>query len=367
MNIKNLFLNKFDNFLLEEHDFFKNYKKIYLVNFLQLLKKNYPQLNIDKEIKYLISDFYDSLFLNPSFKNGKFSPLIDIKDFLLINDIDIKLLNKTFLLLINNYIKHIFPSSNLEKLKTLTLFLDFYYKFMHTHIHEIEKRNIPFTFPAELEKIYYTKAHLILFGVYKGIPISNKTQIINLDEDKNSIEVKANNYQIVASKFQKDIYLLEPNTNKTFKAYVKDIVSYKKILILSNIKEIRRESLKRNYIRVQPKNTIYAHIGINQKIYTGKIYDISIKGVSIISEKELNLNINETASIKFKLPISNNFLFNFIAELRSISHFDEFYRYHFYFEPTPSEEVKLEKYISKREKEIISELTKYLNEEFIDI
>jgi len=366
MNIKNLFLTKFDNFLLEENNFFKNYKKIYLINFLQLLKKNYPQFNIDEETKNLISDFYDSLFLNPSFKNGNFSHLIEMKDFLSINNIDINILNKTYLLILNNYIKHIFPSSNLEKIKTLTLLLDFYDKFMKTHIYEIEKRNISYKLPEVLEKIYSKKLNLILFGVYKGIPISNKTKIIKIHKNKNLIEVKANHYQIIASKFQKDIYLLDSNTNKTFKAYVKDIIAYKSILLLSDIKEIKRESLKRNYIRVQPKSTLYATISINQKVHTGKIYDLSIKGISIISEKELNLNINETVLIKFKLPTNDKFLFNFTAELRSISYFDNFYRYHFYFEPTPSEEEKLEKYITKREKEIISELTKYLNEEFID-
>jgi len=365
-NVKNIFINQFSTFLLSEEKFFKNYKKIFLINFLRLLQKNYPQLNINKETKQLISEFYNFLFITPSFKNGNFTPLTKIKNFLSINKIDTEIINKIFLLMINNYIKYIFPSSNLEKLKTLTLLLDFYNKFLTIHIKEIETENLTNKIPPYIENIYKNNSKLILFGVYKGIPISNKTKILSLKKDENTIQVEANNYQLIASKFQKDIYLLDSKTNQTFKAYIKDAILHKKNLILTEIKEIKRDSLKRNYIRVQPQNTIYSTIVVNNQEYTAQIYDLSIKGISLLSQKYINLNINETALIRFKLPNDKNFVFEFTAELRSISHFNKFYRYHFYFEPTPSEEAKLEKYITKREKEIISELTKYLNEKFID-
>ena len=68
-NVKNIFINQFSTFLLSEEKFFKN-KKIFLINFLRLLQKNYPQLNINKETKQLISEFYNFLFITPSFKNG---------------------------------------------------------------------------------------------------------------------------------------------------------------------------------------------------------------------------------------------------------------------------------------------------------
>jgi len=367
MNSKNLFLNKFQNFLLNENTFFKNYKKIYIFNFLQLLKKTYPQITVNEDIKKTISNFYNSLFINPSFKNGNFNHLIQMKNFLIKNKIDNTLLNKTFLLITNSYIKHIFSTSDLEKLKIFILLLDFYDKFITINLKDIKKGISSNTIPIILEKIYKTKSPIILFGVYKSIPISNKTKITSLNLDKNTIQVKANNYQLIASKFQKEIYLLDSKTSKTFKAYVKDIILYKKNLILTDIKEIKRNAIKRNYIRVQPKNTIYTSLQANNKIYSGKIYDLSVKGISVVCQKEIDLNINETSIIKFKLPINDNFLFNFTAELRSISHFDEFYRYHFYFEPTPKEEIKLEKYITKREKEIIFELTKYINQEFIEL
>ena len=364
MNTKNLFLEKFYGFILDEEKFFKNYKKIYIVNFLQILKRNYPQITITKNIKILISSFYESLFINPALKTGNFKPLIDLKQFLIEERIDKKILNKTFLLLSNHYIKHIFPSSELEKLKTLVILLDFYIDFIDSHIKE---EPITTTIPYSLEKLYKSEATLILFGVYKGIPISNKTKIISINKTNGTIMVNANNYQLIASKFQKEIYLLDIKTNKTFKACVKDIILYKKILILSDIKEIKRNALKRNYIRVQPKEDIKAIISINNHNFYEKIYDLSVKGVSIISEESLPININDIVNVKFKLFTTKETIFNFSAELRSISKYDNFYRYHFYFEPTPAEEVELERYITRREKEIIFELTEYLNNEFIEL
>ena len=364
MNTKNLFLEKFYGFIVDEEKFFKNYKKIYVVNFLQILKRNYPQIVLTKKTKSLISSFYESLFINPALKTGNFIPLIKMKQFLMEERINEKILNKTFLLLSNHYIKYIFSSSELEKLKTLIILLDFYVQFINSHIKE---EPITSRIPSFIEKLYKSETSLILFGVYKGIPISNKTKIISLNKNNETIMVNANNYQLIASKFQKEIYLLDIKTNKTFKAYVKDIIPYKKILVLSDIKEIKRSALKRNYIRVQPKEDIKAIISLNNHNFYGKIYDLSVKGVSIISEESLPININDIVNIKFKLFTNKETIFNFSSELRSISKYDNFYRYHFYFEPTPSEEGELEKYITRREKEIISELTEYLNNEFIEL
>ncbi len=363
MNTKNLFLEKFYFFLLNESKFFKENKKLYIINFLQLLKKNYPQLIINEDTKELIGNFYDSLFINPALKSGNFKYLLEMKEFLTLNRIDNKILNKTFLLIANHYIKYIFAQSDIEKLKILSLLIDFYQKFIESHIKE---EHILERVPLFLEKLYKSNSTLILFGVYKGIPISNKSKIIEIDKEKNTVLVSANNYQLIAAKFQKEIYLLDTKTNKTFKAYVKDIITYKKTLLLSDIKEIQRDALKRNYIRVQPKQTVNSVIIVNKHNYTGKIYDISVKGVSIISEKNIPLNINDIATVKFKLFTDKEVIFNFSAELRSISKLDDYYRYHFYFEPTPSEEAELEKYITRREKEIIFELTNYLNKEFIE-
>ena len=357
MNKKNLSLKKFDTFLNEEKEFFKTYKKIYIINFVKLIKKNYPQIKIKEEIQKVISNFYDTLFLNPAFKNNDFKYLIKMKDFFQENNLKKDLINKTFLLLVNNYIKYIFQSSNLKKLKILIYLLDFYYDFLNVQIkEEITISKIP-TF---LKELYENKSTIVLFSVYKGIPISNQTKIISVNQ--NSIDVNANRHQLIASKFQKEIYLLHMPSNKTFKAYIQKTILPKKILTLSNIEQIERSALKRNNIRVQPKEKIKANVIINGTQFTGDIYDISINGISIIYKKALPVNINDIALIKFKLEK----IFSFYSELKSISNYNNFYRYHFYFEPSSPEDAELARYIAKREQEIIQELTEYLNREFID-
>ncbi len=358
MNKKNLFLEKFDSFLYEENEFFKKYQKNYITNFLKLIKKNYPQLTINTEIKNKISNFYSSLFLNPAFKTENFKHLIEMKDFFQENSIKSNILNKSFLLIANHYIKHIFPSSNLNKLKILTLLLDFYYNFLNV---QIKEETLTFKIPEILKNLYKNKNLLFLFSVYKGIPISNKTRIISIN--KNTITVNANRHQLIASKFQKEIYLVDISSNKTFKAYINDTDLSKKTLTLSNIEEIKRSALKRNNIRVQPKENIIANVIINGTKFKGKIYDLSINGISILYEKAIPANINDIALIEFKLNKS----FSFYSELKSISNYNDNYRYHFYFEPSPPEDSELSRYIAKREKEIICELNDYLNKEFIEL
>ena len=360
-NAKNLFLEKFYKFLNNEKHFFAYYKKYFIVNFLQLLKKNYPQIKIKKSTKEMCSDFYEALFINPSFKTENFKPIIEIKNFLKENNINTDILNKTFLLMCNSFIKNIFPYAEMEKLKNLTILLDFYHKFLSSQINEnLNSQSIP----PLIIKIFNQKSNIFLFGVYKGVPLSTKTKIVSVDNAQ--ITLRANNYQLIASNFQKEIYLLDLKTNKTFKAFIKDSNFYEKTLVLSDIKEIKRTSLKRNYIRVQPKETINATISVN-KSYSATIYDISLKGISIITKNSIPIQIGETALIEFNLEINGKIEhFAFSSELRSISKYNKKYRYHFYFEPSLTEENRLEKYITKREKEIISELNEYLNKEFIE-
>ena len=360
MNNSNFFKSNFLNFLVNESSFFKKNKKKFVVSFCELVKKYYPQVEIPiKEVEI----FYDNLFLEPYLKTENFSPIINFLNYLTQKHIEFEIINKTFLLLVNQYIKYIFSTSDIERLKKFTLLIDFYSENLKTHIESIHfSKNLP----KEIYKIFKEQRTIYVFGVYKGVPISNPSKILSIDKDTNTIKVNANSYQIVASKFQKDIYILEPKSNLTLKAYVEDIDPIKKTLTLSGLEKVKRSIAKRNYLRVQPKEEVKAYI-VKDKKYEGIIYDISIKGISILSQK-IPLDINEFVKVEFDLNIKKElYHFTFTAQLRSISSQNGKIRYHFYFEPNPKEEILLEKYIKQREKEIIRELMFYLKSTFIDV
>jgi len=356
-----LFKEQFLEFIEKEKNFFIEYQKSFLINFLKIVEKNYPNVKLNTKDIQSLKEFYVSLFLTPALKKSDYQDFILIIDLLDNYKIDKTIINKSFLLMINHYIKYIFASSDIQKLKKLINIIDFYINFLNYHFEEERFIN---RLPKEISEFYILKKDLYLFGVFKGVPISHNTKIISIDKEKNNIKIYANNYQIIAAKFQKEIYLLEPKTNITLKAYVEDVNSYQKILTLTNIKKINRNIAKRNYIRVQPKDKIKAQIKYKNKKYEGDIYDLSIKGVSIISEK-IPIDLNDIVSGSFILSTQKESChFNLSLNLRSISTYSEnLLKYHFYFEPTAKEESDLEKYIKYREKEIVKELITYLNVE----
>ena len=355
MNNKNLFISNFLEFLINEKKFFEKQKNKFIMFFCESLKKNYPQINIESK-KEEISLFYDNLFLTPYLKNGNLNHIINFLNYLKENDIKFEIINKTFLLLANQYIKYIFAESNLEKLKNFSLLIEFYAENLKTHNHIVEIDN---SLPKELINIFEMQKKIYVFGVYKGVPISNPSKILQINKKEKNIKVYANNYQIVASKFQKEVYLLEPKHNLTFKGFIEKIDPFKKILTISNLENIKRSIVKRNYLRVQPKEEIKAVMRYKEKTFEGIIYDLSIKGISIISEKS-DVEINNYLNIEFSLFLKEKHKFSLMGQIRSISSINNKIRYHIYFEPDSKDEILLEKYIKKREKEIIKELMFYL-------
>jgi len=356
------FRKNFLDFLLSEKDFFENNKKNYVNDFYQILIKNYPNIN-DFSINE-IEDFYNLLFINPFLKTGKFN---EIKEFIFLlnqNNIDKNLIDKSFLLIANKFIKYVFTKSDLKKLKILISLLDFYSQYLKTNIKlEIISNEIP----KEIIKIFKNQEKIYLFSVYKSIPISNSSTILSLNKEHKTITINANNYQIIATQTQKEVYLVEPTKNLTFRAIVIKNNYYKKTVTFSDIEKVDRRSLKRNYLRVQPKEKIEAYMIVNDKKIKGEIFDISIRGISIISNS-IDLKINDNIIIEFSLiHKTKKYNFSFISELKSISEYSEKYRYHFYFKPSIKEEKELEKFIKYREKEIINELMYYMKKEFIEL
>jgi len=357
MENKNFFITNFLNFLTDEKKFFEKHKNRFVTFFCDLVKKHYPQTDIESQKKN-IALFYDNLFLTPYLKDGNFVHITNLLNYLEQKDIEFNLINKTFLLLTNQYIKHIFPTSNIEQLKILVMLFEFYTEILHSHITTLNQ-DIDNSLPKEIYKIFKSQETIYVFGVYKGIPISNPSKILQLNRKEHSIKVYANNYQIIASKFQKEVYLLESKNNLTLKAFVENIDPVKKILTLTNLEKVKRSIVKRNYLRVQPKEEIKAFITYENQKFEGTIYDLSIKGISLISEK-LPIEINSYVNINFSLLIKTEYRFSLMAQIRSISSHNDKIRYHLYFEPNKKEETLLEKYIKRREKEIIRELMFYL-------
>jgi hypothetical protein len=361
------FQNNFLSFLAKYEKFFKSQEVKFIINFLEILKKKNPHFHINTRHKDFIKELYEDLFVSKNFET------VPTKHKEIINELkeaEIEfedILNKLFLILTNSFIKHILKEKNaISELKKMVSLLDFYIEYILYHIQE--PTGFFTAIPKEIKDYYLNNTKLYLFNVYKGVPIVNSTTIHTLNNEKGIIEVSANYYQIVASKFQREVYLLEPKSNKTFRAFIKERYPARKVLELYNIEKINRKTPKRNYIRVQPKEDITVAVTKQNEKFETVMYDISIKGCALLSDKKLPLEVGDYVKLSFILDPDDFFFFNFEAELKSITKLnDDSYRYHFYFEPNPKEEAALERYITKREKEIIKELQTFLKKEIKNV
>jgi len=342
-------LHNFTSFIAENKLFFTKVKPRILESFVDLVKKTNKNSNL-----VIIEEFYDALFLD--IKKQNFELFSEISEFSNINLI----LNRIFLLIANSYIKFILKDENsVEKLAKLTKLCDFYITYLNQYTKNSFKSNN--TIPNEIVDYFASNKAIIYLTVFKGVPISSKTYINAINKEKGEIEVKINSYQIISAKFQNQVYIVNPDTGKTFTCNIKNSIQNEKLVILYNFNSIKRNNIKRNYIRVQPRKKVLINLEYKNSVFNGEVYDISLRGIAIIS-KPIKIDISDKVKLDLEFNCANTIVdIKTPAELISITKIDDStYKYHFYFELQLKDEQTLEKYISNREKEIISELNQYI-------
>jgi hypothetical protein len=347
----------FVRFIKKNKKFFVENRNKFIDVLLQLILKSSPNIKKDQKLKEEVEEFYDLLFIDPIIKKYDEFNI----NYVLFDMNYISILNRLFLIMTNTYIKSILKENNsIEQLFNFTKLCNFYIQYL-TECKE--NNNYYETIPREIKYLFMSHKPIIYLTVFRGVPISYKTYIDEIDENSNEITLKINSYQIVASKFQDKAYIIDPDTAKTFTASIEDVLPNTKQEVLYNFLSIKRENIKRNYIRVQPKNSLNVLMKNKQYSHTGTIYDISLKGVAVINKADDNIKISDIFNLKFELEFNKSlFVLNIIVKLVSITKTSNNgkYNYHFLFDLTKKEELMLEKYIAFREKEIINELNDYL-------
>jgi len=348
--------NNFSKFIKDNKKFFLKYKDKFIKTLLEFISKSSPNIKLNNSFKEELELFYNSLFIEPFMEEGKSVNF----DFVLF-DINYKsILNKLFVIMANSYIKDtINGENNVEKLLNFIKLCDFYINYLTEYK---EKTCICEEIPKEITYLFNKQKPVIYLTVFRGVPISYKTSIDNIDEENQEIVLQINSYQLIASKFQNKAYIIDPKSAKAFTASIKDVDQESKEVILYNFISTKRENIKRNYIRVQPLNMVNVNMFYKNNLYNGTIYDISLKGVAILSKPIKDANISDKFELEIKIFFNNQLVdLTVDAELVSISKISQMqYKYHFYFGLSLKEESMLEKYIVYREKEIIKELNDYI-------
>jgi len=349
-------LNNFVKFIEENKKFFIENENKFIKILIDLISKTSPNVEIDSPFKQKIKKLYESLFINPFIKNDK---NIDF-NFILFELEYSSILNRFFLIMANAYIKDVINRPNsVENLLNFNKLCYFYINYLI----EYKQNNISTEkVPSELVYLFDKKQPVIYLTVFRGVPISYKTFIDEIDEKNQQLSLKINSYQLVASKFQNRAYIIDPKSAKAFTAFIKEVDPNEKKVVLFNFVSTKRSNIKRNYIRVQPATKININMFYNHNLYNGTIYDISLKGVAVIAKTIKNAKVSDKFELEIEIAYNRQILFlNIHAELVSITKLNELQcKYHFHFNLPKKEEAQLEKYIVYREKEIIKELNEHI-------
>lgn len=210
-----------------------------------------------------------------------------------------------------------------------------------------------------LEQIRRKKAKITTFNTYHGVPIQYKATIIHTTQE--SVYIKAHPIQTAAAISQKDIYILGYSPLEyDIHAHVRP-VKYKGHLLLelSSLNILKETLYQRQNVRVEPAEPVSISITTATQTYKVRLFDISLGGLAVVTDKRLQ--IEKYNSVKLK--IGKNLLDKEIeikAVLVHISLFETSQKYHFQLNLTSSQELLLNRYIAKREAQIIQRLKKWV-------
>lgn len=193
-------------------------------------------------------------------------------------------------------------------------------------------------------------------NLYQGVPIRNQAKIVKIDGDK--ISFRVDKLQEIAMKLDGNAFMIK---NDYLSKHVKADIVYSNFLtntvILNNfVYLLNMPALEREFTRVNPDivaNVYLRQFGDIQT--TGRLYDLSIGGLGVVSSENNGIFIGARVKIDFELNESSNKV-EVDGEVINIIEYKGAYRYCMRIFPQKEMSMKILQYIKQREKEIIDNL-----------
>lgn len=202
------------------------------------------------------------------------------------------------------------------------------------------------------------------FNLYKGVPISHEAEIVDIDGEE--VVFQTNSIQEIAMKIDDNAYILK---NDIFGKHIKADIVYNNFsnntVVLNNFTYLlNMPASQREFIRVHPDiSAIVKMSEDNQNLTQGKLFDLSINGLGVVSEDNNGLFAGAKIEIEFELLIGKKKeKIQSIGEILNIIEYKDSYRYCIKIFPTPEEENSIVRYVNLREKEIIKNLEDILSD-----
>lgn len=209
---------------------------------------------------------------------------------------------------------------------------------------------------------------IIFLNLYKGVPISSEATIIEIEGENVTFEI--DRLQEIAMKLDGQAFIVKNNyLSKHLKA---DIVysNFKRntITLTNFIYLLNMPALQREFVRVHPDiiADVYLHQFDNLQT-RGRLYDLSMSGLGVVSDENNGVFIGAKVFISFELNNSMGVTeeekkIELQGEVINIIEYKNSFRYCMRIFPDHVMSERILHYITQREKEILEDLDKELNE-----
>jgi len=206
---------------------------------------------------------------------------------------------------------------------------------------------------------------ITFFNLYNGVPVKHTAIVTDIDED--DVAFKTMQAQEIAMRMDGKAYILK---DKNFLKYIQADIVYSNFsnntIVLTNFTYLlNMPAVNRKFIRVPPE--IMAEVslfGEKQLITRGKLFDLSINGLGVISGENNGIYAGAKIELNFPLELPNSkdeALITVEGKVLNIIEYSSSYRYCIQIYPKIEIEEKIKNYVKIREGEILENLNEEVN------
>ena len=365
---------KVESFLADSADFIEEFEPRFIDYFINLslsYDKFYHREELEKVARLVYEDIFNVDIFATTIEEDTFAEMS--KDGVMIGF----LINRSMFFLLENYAK----SENQNSHKHMETFLLCITEYIGEFEKEIDNKNklqpVYINFDTHdnfspgsnindiLKRIKEKGEDVTFFNLYKGIPIRHNAVIVDIDGE--DIAFKTMQSQEVAMNMDGHAYILADNNfDKPIKADIVYSNFSNSTVVLNNFTYLlNMPATKREFVRVHPD--IMAEVSLSSEkelVTTGKLFDLSIDGLGVISEENNGIYAGARIDLKFALDISNQeepYTISVDGEVLNIIEYSNSYRYCIRIHPKSDMEEKITNYVKLREVEILDNLEEEVN------
>ena len=356
-------IESFWNDLIDDYQFFVDYKDVFRENFLEICKDDVPKLIGVQGLATLIDRLYIMLF---SFQKDPTRELYNLSYRLAHYEIDLKkVLTQTTLNMIRDYIDHLVKEdADLPRVKSLIELIEIYLSIVEDaytkyiaelrneikekgrEIEQGERQLIVEFFGKLLEE---EKRDFELLTYYKQVPVVCKSRIIEVQNRS----IKAETCNLNIFKKGEEVYLKHARLPKTVAVKIIEVDYTQETAVLEIIGFVELPQERRKFVRVAPEEEVEVIIKTSDREIKGRMADISVGGIGVYVKDKSQLKVGDVVNVRFTLPggeVETNGVIRHITPHEDIFRVGIEYRLDFKREEIVSD------YVMERQFEILREL-----------